>query len=193
MIGCNPNGDHPEIHPSSYIDPSAVVIGAVTIGKKVYVGPGAVVRADEARSSISIGDGCNVQDRVIVHALTATRVVIKNNTSLAHGCIVHGPCIIGENCFIGFGSVVFGAILGNGVFIRHLAVIEEARIPEGSVIPSRAVKGRRVKKANSRAIAAFAKKVVDVNVELADGYNALGRRDTGDQRVLFGREIKDTI
>ncbi len=115
MINRNPQGDYPQIDRSAFIHPTAIIIGNVKIGKKVFVGPGAVIRADEPKSSIFIGDNCNVQDRVVVHALQNSSVYVDDNTSLSHGCIVHGPCKIGKNCFIGFGSVIFNAELGQGV------------------------------------------------------------------------------
>ena len=102
----NPQGDYPKIDKTAYIDPSAVIIGKVTIGRNVFVAPGAVIRADEPESFIRIGDNCNIQDRVVAHALANTSVIIGRNTSLSHGCIVHGPCVIGKGCFIGFGSVI---------------------------------------------------------------------------------------
>ncbi|MEE4602286.1 MAG: hypothetical protein V2J65_13480, partial [Desulfobacteraceae bacterium] len=40
-------GDYPEIHPSALIDPSAQIIGNVKAGKNVFIGPLAVIRADE--------------------------------------------------------------------------------------------------------------------------------------------------
>lgn len=101
MIRCNPEGFYPKIHTSAYIDATAIVIGNVRIGKNVFVAPGAVIRADEPESFISVGDNCNVQDRVIIHALGNGSVIIGENTSLAHGCIVHGPCRIEKDCFKG--------------------------------------------------------------------------------------------
>ena len=98
----NPQGDHPQIDNTAYIDSTAVIIGRVKIGKNVFVGPGAVIRADESESSITVEDNCNVQDRVIIHALENSSVLIEKNTSLAHGCIIHGPCKIGEDCFVDF-------------------------------------------------------------------------------------------
>ena len=62
---------------------------------------GAVIRADGPRSSIVIRDNCNIQERVIIHALENTSVFIEETGSLAHGCIIHGPCKIGKDCFIG--------------------------------------------------------------------------------------------
>ena len=55
-------------------------------------------------------------------------VLIEENTSLTHGCIIHGPCKISRNCFIGFSSIVFNAEVGKGVIITHLVVIEGVNI-----------------------------------------------------------------
>ena len=96
----NPNGNRPQVDSTAYIDPTAQIIGNVHIGTRVYIGPNAVVRADETDDkgqvqSIEIGDECNIQDGVIVHALGGTHVTIGRQTSLAHGCIIHGPCTLG--------------------------------------------------------------------------------------------------
>lgn len=40
-------GDYPNIDASALIDPSAQIIGNVRIGKNFFVGPLAVIRADE--------------------------------------------------------------------------------------------------------------------------------------------------
>lgn len=96
MIRCNSNSDYPKIDKTAYINPTAMIIGKVSIGKNVFVAPGEVIRADEPGSSVSIGDNSNIQDRVIIHALGNSSVIIGKNTSLSHGCIVHGPCKIGK-------------------------------------------------------------------------------------------------
>ena len=174
MIRRNPSGDYPKIHKTSYIDPSAVIIGQVTIGKNVFVGPGAVMRADETKSSISISDGCNVQDRVIIHALGNSSVIIGEKTSLSHGCIVHGPCKIGQRCFIGFGSVVFNSCLAEGVFVQFLAVVSGVTIPQGRIVldgmvinTKQKVMGLRIKTVESKC---FAQRVVKANRYLLKGY-----------------------
>lgn len=100
MLKMNPQGDYPQIDKSAYIDPTAVIVGKVNIGRHVFVGPTAVIRADELDSTIVIGDNCNVQDRVIIHALEDSSVLIGENTSLAHGCIVHGPCKLAKTVLL---------------------------------------------------------------------------------------------
>jgi len=174
MIRSNPQGDLPAIDKSAFIDPTAVVIGKVTIGRNVLVAPGAVIRADETGSSISIGDDCNVQDRVIIHALGDSAVRIGKNTSLSHGCIVHGPCRIGTGCFIGFGSVIFKATLHERVFVRFLAVVSGVVIPGGRLVGDKEVidtadKAKKLPFA-PRESKKFAQNVLKANRELAKGY-----------------------
>lgn len=174
MIRKNPNGDYPQIDNTAYIDPTTVIIGKVKIGKNVFVGPQAVIRADEPNSSITIEDNCNIQDRAIIHALEGTSVLIEENTSLAHGCIIHGPCKISRNCFIGFGSVVFNAEVDEGVVIMHLAVVEGVNIlPERVVRSSKLINSvddvRELAHVN-KELRGFAKRIIKTNLDLVKGY-----------------------
>ena len=174
----NPRGDWPEVHPSAYVDPTVQVIGRVWIGPRVFVGPNAVIRADELDKdgevkAIVVEAECNVQDGVIIHALAGTQVTIGRRTSLAHGAIVHGPCSLGERCFVGFGAVVFKAKVGPGVFIAARAVVEEVDVPANTFIPSFAFISQdrfgRLRKTNPHE-RGFMEEVVEVNLRLAEGY-----------------------
>lgn len=141
MIQTNHAGDTPRIDSSAYIHPTAVVIGNVQIGERVFVGPHAVIRADEPCDTgnveaIVVESEVNIQDGVIIHALGGAPVRISRGASLAHGAVVHGPCDIGEKCFIGFKSVVFKASLGRGVIVEHQALVENVIIPGGMHVPS---------------------------------------------------------
>jgi len=122
------SGESPRISASTYVCESAVITGNVIIGERVFIAPHASIRADEPGSRIIIGNGCNIQDNVIVHALTNTKVVIGDYASLSHGCIVHGPCDIGSNCFIGFGAVVFDCSIGDSCFVSHRALVRGVNI-----------------------------------------------------------------
>jgi len=179
MIRRNPSGDYPKIDKTAYIDPTAMIIGKVSIGKNVFVAPSAVIRADEQGSFIVIGDNCNIQDRVIIHALGNSSVIIGKNTSLSHGCIVHGPCKIGKGCFIGFGSVIFKALIKDNVFIKSSTVIEGVKIPNKKFIPNGTiiVSPRAVKSLQSisKEEIVFAKRVIKANLWLAKGYRLENR------------------
>ena len=175
----NPAGDWPRIHPTAYVDPSAVVIGNVRIGPRVFVGPCAVIRADDPGPSgsvepIDIAAECNIQDGVIVHALGGRSVLIGPRTSLSHGCIVHGPCRLGAGCFIGFRAVVFDAILGEGVFVGAGAIIQGVDVSGGHLIEPgccvlRPDEAKTLPETNL-SCRAFMLKVLAANQHLVEGY-----------------------
>ena len=174
MLKMNTEGSYPQIDDSTYISPTAVIIGRVKIGKSVFVGPLTVIRADEPESSIIIHDNCNIQDRVIIHALENTSVLIEENTSLTHGCIIHGPCKISKYCFIGFGSVVFNSEIGEGVFIKHLAVIEGVHIFPERVVDSLTLISNEDEakglKCVDKNLKNFAMNVLETNLDLVERY-----------------------
>ena len=90
--------EKPTIHPSTYIDESAIIIGNVTIGKNCGIFPNAVIRGDE--NSITIQDGSNIQDCCIIHVDESHSVTIGKQVSIGHGSIIHGATIE-DNCIIG--------------------------------------------------------------------------------------------
>lgn len=140
-IEANAAGHVPDIARTAYVHPTATVIGRVCIGGRAFVGPHAVIRADEAGPNgtvepIVIGECANVQDCAVIHALGGTGVTIGPSASIAHAAVIHGPCKIGAGCFVGFHSVVFRATLGDGVFVMHQVLVEGASLPSGRVVPS---------------------------------------------------------
>jgi carbonic anhydrase/acetyltransferase-like protein (isoleucine patch superfamily) len=171
MLRRNSNKDYPQVDKSSYVDPQAILIGKIKIGKNVFIAPGAVIRADEPNTSISINDNCNIQDRVVIHALGGSSVRIDKGSSLSHGCIVHGPCIIGGECFIGFGSVVFKSVLADRVFVGHLAVVEGVAVPKRRHVPSGSSINHKNKTKSLKLISQeqdkFIQQVIDTNMRLA--------------------------
>jgi carbonic anhydrase/acetyltransferase-like protein (isoleucine patch superfamily) len=172
----NHAGNYPYISRTAYIHHSAILIGHVIIGKRVFVGPQAVIRADEPGADgrvapILIEDGANVQDGVTLHALGGSELRIGRNTSLAHGVLVHGPATIGKKCFVGFNSVVFNAVLGDGSILWHEVIVEGVKVPKGLYVPSRMnVRSPRdlaPLKSADKTMIAFAKKIADTNEWLA--------------------------
>ena len=141
MIRRNPCGHRPEISESAYVDQTAIICGKVIIEENVFVGPYAVIRADEVNADgdmepIIIGVNSNIQDGVVIHSKSGAAVTIGRNTSIAHRSIVHGPCAVGDNVFIGFNSVLFNCTLGDGCVVRHNAVVDGADLPAGFYVPS---------------------------------------------------------
>ncbi len=118
----------PVVHPSSFVHPQAAVTGNAIIGKNVYIGPGAAIRADWGQ--IIIEDGCNVQENCTIHMFPGTTVVLGEGAHIGHGAIVHGATI-GKNCLIGMNSVVMDhVVLGDECIVGALSFIREGEIFE---------------------------------------------------------------
>jgi len=126
-------GFKPVVHPSSFIHPQAAVTGHVIIGKNVYVGPGAAIRADWG--SIVIEDGCNVQENCTIHMFLGVTVLLKEGVHIGHGAIIHGATI-GRNCLIGMNAVIMdNAELGDESIAGALAFIKaDEKIPRRSLV-----------------------------------------------------------
>ena len=78
----NSAGDSPTIASTAFVHPTATLIGRVSVNGRAFVGPHAVLRADEPGADgtvqpIVVGEEANVQDCVVVHALGGTEVKIS--------------------------------------------------------------------------------------------------------------------
>ncbi len=127
----------PTIASTAYVDEAATVIGDVRIGERVYVAPGASLRADEA-TPITIGDECNVQDGAVFHGLEGTSIELGRKVSIAHGAVVHGPLKIGDESFVGFNAVVHahhqGQMAYEALFAQGRGVDDRVEADEALVI-----------------------------------------------------------
>jgi carbonic anhydrase/acetyltransferase-like protein (isoleucine patch superfamily) len=141
MIRKNPRGDLPQVDKTAFVDPTAILCGNVIVKENVFIGPYAVIRADEMDASgniepIIIGAHSNIQDGVVIHSKSGAKVVIGQHTSIAHRAIVHGPCEIGDRVFIGFNSVLFNCVIGDQCVVRYNAVVDDCHLPAGFYVPS---------------------------------------------------------
>ena len=122
-----------KIHKSTFIAPSAIIIGHVTIGEKCGVFPNAVIRGDE--NSIVIGNGSNIQDCCVIHADAEHPVKIGMNVTIGHAAMIHGATI-SDDCLIGIHATVLnGAKINSGSIIGACALVtEDMIVPEHSLI-----------------------------------------------------------
>lgn len=125
-------GKYPEKQKSTYIHPSAVVIGDVRLGEFSSVWPLAVIRGDMAQ--IIIGDETNIQDSCVLHT-SELKLIIGHNVTVGHCAILHS-CDIGDRTLIGMGAIVMdGARIGENCIIGAGSLIPGgAEIPSGSVV-----------------------------------------------------------
>jgi carbonic anhydrase/acetyltransferase-like protein (isoleucine patch superfamily) len=111
----------PNIHPSAFVHPEAVIIGDVSVGEMSFIGPCAVLRGDSSR--IEIGARTSIQDGSVIH------------------CTAELPTIVGDECTVGHNAhlegctVQSGALVGSGSLVLHKAVIESgALVAAGAVV-----------------------------------------------------------
>jgi carbonic anhydrase/acetyltransferase-like protein (isoleucine patch superfamily) len=182
MIRKNPSGDIPFVHESAFVDPTAILCGKIIVGENVFIGPYAVIRADEVNERgdmepIIIGANSNIQDGVVIHSKSGALVKIGMHTSIAHRSIVHGPCVIGDRVFIGFNSVLFNCKVGEGTVVRHNSVIEGSDIPPNFHIPSNINIHSSSDLSKIEQVPAdvrdFSEDVAHANTELIRGYKKL--------------------
>ncbi|PMB06647.1 carbon dioxide-concentrating mechanism protein CcmM [Fischerella thermalis CCMEE 5198] len=173
----------PTIHPSAFLHSFSNIIGDVRIGANVIIAPGTSVRADEG-TPFYIGENTNLQDGVVVHGLEKGRVIgddrqeysvwIGKNNCITHMALIHGPCYIGDDCFIGFRSTVFNARVGAGCIVMMHALIQDVEIPPGKYVPSGAIITNQQQADRLPDVQAddkeFAHHVVGINQALRAGY-----------------------
>ncbi|MGH8548385.1 MAG: SulP family inorganic anion transporter, partial [Methylococcales bacterium] len=171
-------------HRTAYIHPSATVIGRVVLGPNVHIAAAASVRADEG-TPFFIGANSNIQDGSVIHALKDRYVTVRSErwavhigerVSVAHQGLIHGPCAIGDDCFIGFKSVVHDSVLGPGCYIGIAATVVGVNVPPGRWVPHGAVIQTQIDADGlplaNEAHRHFNDDVVDVNRGLARAYRA---------------------
>jgi carbonic anhydrase/acetyltransferase-like protein (isoleucine patch superfamily) len=182
MIRRNPSGHLPVVHDSAFVDPTAILCGKIIVEENVFIGPYAVIRADEVdehgeMEPIVIGANSNIQDGVVIHCKAGGGVNIGRGSSIAHRSIVHGPCTVGNNVFVGFNSVLFNCIVGEGSVIRHNSVVEGCTVPPGFYIPSTVNIHSDAELAGIERVspdaAEFSESVAQANNELVKGYKRI--------------------
>ena len=194
----NEDIDNPVIDPSTFVDPLSSVVGSVHLGRQVYVAPFASIRGDEGQP-VFIGDGANVQDGAVVHALETSQdgkpvpnrtynvggreyaVYIGKRVSLAHQALVHGPARVDDNVFVGMQAMVFKAAIGEGVVIEPAAkvigvtIAPHHYVPAGMTVTDQKVADKLPMITDDYAFRGLNDAVVHVNTSLAASYGKAAR------------------
>jgi len=127
------NGKKPKIGKTTFVAPSADVIGDVTVGANSSIWYGAVLRGDE--QSINIGKNTSIQDNCSVHVCPNHPTIIGDNVTVGHNAVIHG-CAVGSNCIIAIGAILLnGCAIGKDSVVGAGAVVmENAKIPPRSLV-----------------------------------------------------------
>lgn len=127
----------PAIGRRVWIDPSATVIGRVTLGDDASIWPGAVLRGDVNR--IEIGARTSIQDGSILHVASdrlagggGIPLLVGDDVTVGHRVILHA-CTVGRRCLIGMGAILMdGVVVGDESIVGAGSVV-----PAGKQIPPR--------------------------------------------------------
>ncbi|HEY75152.1 MAG TPA: gamma carbonic anhydrase family protein [Thermoflexia bacterium] len=120
----------PQVHPTAFIAPNAVLVGNVTVEAEASVWFGCVLRAEEA--PILVGPQTNVQDLTVIHTDPDRPCRLGAGVTIGHRAVIHGATIE-DGALIGIGAIVLnGAVVGEEAIVGAGAVV-----PEGSTIPPR--------------------------------------------------------
>ncbi len=159
-------GMEPDIHESAYVDPSAVLIGDVTIGPKASVWPNVTLRGDDG--AIELAEGANVQDNAVLHE----GVEIGPYATVGHTAIVHASRVE-ERGLVGMSATV----LDRSVIGERAVVGANSLVTEGTEVePGMLYAGTPAKKL---------KEVEDTHWnEAGDRYAARSRRYLADSEQL---------
>jgi gamma-carbonic anhydrase len=162
-------GRHPRVHPDTWIDPSAQVIGDVIIGAGSSIWPGTIVRGDQD-NYIKIGRNTNVQDGSVLHVRPEYPCIVGDGVTIGHRCVVHA-CTVMNNARIGIGAVVLdGAVIEEGAQVGAGALV-----PPGKVVEA----GWLVMGVPAKPVRKMAPEEVEDILRNARDYLTLWRRDYG--------------
>lgn len=115
-------GRTPELGARVFIDPAALVLGAVVVADDSSLWPFVVARGDVMQ--IVIGARTNIQDNSVLHVTHdgpyskgGRPLLIGDEVTVGHQCLLHA-CTIGDRVLVGMGSIVMdGAVVEEDVMI----------------------------------------------------------------------------
>lgn len=142
-------GKSPSLGKANFIDPSAQVIGDVSLGDDCSVWPCAVIRGDMHR--ISLGARVSVQDNAVLHITHDSTfypggfsLTVGDDVTIAHQAMLHG-CTIGSRVMIGMQAMVMdGAVLEDDVILAAGSLVPPGkRLPGGYLYRGRPAQSAR--------------------------------------------------
>jgi len=132
----------PIVDPSSFVAPTAVLVGNVIVGKDSRVMYGAVL--DSEGSRVEIGECTILCEYAVLRATSSGHrdlaVFIGNNSFIGPRATLIG-CIVQSRAYIATGATILqGAVIHSGAIIGVNALVHaNAVIPQGYFVPPQTV------------------------------------------------------
>ncbi len=109
------SNDEPNIDGTAVVAAGAVVRGRVTVGPRVLILFGTVIRAEY--DVIEIGAETNVQDNSVLHCDEGLPCLVGERVTIGHSAVVHGARV-GDRALVGIGAIMLnGSRLGEGAWL----------------------------------------------------------------------------
>jgi carbonic anhydrase/acetyltransferase-like protein (isoleucine patch superfamily) len=132
----------PNVDPTAWIAPNAVVSGDVTIGPGCRVLYGAVLTSEGA--PLVLGTECVVMEQAVLRAAGRFPLRVGDRVLVGPHAYLSG-CTIGDRAFVATGTMVFnGAVVGDASTVAIGAKIHigcelpaETRVPMGYIVVGR--------------------------------------------------------
>ena len=127
-------GRSPQVDPSAYVAPTAVLCGDVRVGPDARVLFGAVLSAEDGR--VEVGARCVIMENALVRGRAAHPVVLGDDVLVGPHAHLNGT-VVGDGCFLATGSALFpGSRLGRDVEVRIRGVVHVNTVLEdGALVP----------------------------------------------------------
>ena len=127
-------GARPQVDPTAYLAPTAVLCGDVRVGPDTRILFGAVLTAEDG--AVEVGARCVVMENALLRGRAQHPVRLGDDVLVGPHAHVNGATV-GDGCFLATGSALFpGARLADGVEVRVHGVVQvNTSLAAGAVVP----------------------------------------------------------
>lgn len=158
----------PDIDPTAYVHPDAVIIGAVRIGAHSSIWPGAVLRADDG--AIVVGARTSIQDNCVLHTTLLHPTVVGDDCVIGHVVHLEG-CTIESGCLVGNGAIVLHRVVVHtgAIVAANAVVLNDTDVPSGAVamgVPAKIREGAARRSEIDNGVASYVARAARYRAEL---------------------------
>jgi carbonic anhydrase/acetyltransferase-like protein (isoleucine patch superfamily) len=127
-------GHTPQVHPSAYVAPTAVLCGAVHVGPDARILFGAVLTAEDGE--IRVGARSVVMENALVRGRAGHPSILGQDVLVGPHAHLNGVRV-GDGCFLATGAALFpGSVAGAGAEVRIHGVVQvNTVLPPGATVP----------------------------------------------------------
>lgn len=127
-------GRRPQVDPSAYVAPTAVLCGDVRIGPDARILFGAVLTAEDG--TVTVGARTVVMENAVVRGRARSAAELGDDVLVGPHAHVNGARV-GDGCFLATGTSLFpGSVLGEGTEVRIGGVVHvNTVLAAGSLVP----------------------------------------------------------